>query len=521
MDNLDKYELKLRLIEFFKRAKKAKDNNSTKGIFIRDIANKNTTYMNMSVKVSFGQRFPAKIPWMTFLIEPFTTSNGVYPYIGADIDNKRIISYIGYSRYNKAPVTEEINNLISEINKKSFEEKVDNFDEMNIDDIENLLYFLDYLIEEFNKIKFKFKKAQDFNSKLDIFENLPKDARLAILTGQNGTGKTRLLEKFSKNILNELKDSSSDYTRMICLSGTVLDKFPRENNVEEYIYLGKRVSNNMFSEIAPFRTLFNFLLRDINVNDINRIDMAKSLLSRLGFDDVINLIFKQLNKDKSKKEDKINLEIKLDINSLLSNINYFKKFAQDNVTITEIQFQKNNKKFELMDLSSGERSYILTLLSLIFMSRDNSIIIYDEPENSLHPQWQIDIIKDIWNITSKIVSNCKVVIATHSPLVISGVVNTNSFILNLEKEYRWVVSSLHGNTSDTILQKQFGVVSPRSVNVLKKIQNCLKLAITIEENPLGFKTAAASLLDLKLNIDQDDSLYLTIKEIEKLFEKVS
>jgi predicted ATPase len=521
LDNLDRYELKHRLIEFFKRAKKAKYHNSTKGIFTRDIANKNTTYMNMSVKVSFGQRFSAKIPWMTFLIEPFTTSNGVYPYIGADVDNNKIISYIGYSRYNKAPVTEEVNNLISEINKKSFEKRIDNFDEIDINDIENLLNFLDYLIEEFNKIKFKFKKAQDFDSKLDIFDNLPKNARLAILTGQNGTGKTRLLEKFSKSVLNKLKDGSSEYTSMICLSGTVLDKFPRENNIEKYIYLGKRVSNNMFSEIAPFRTLFSFLLRDMSIKDVNRIDMAKSLLSRLGFDAVFNLILKPLNKDKTKKEDKINLEIKLDIDSLCNNTNYFNNFTHEGIIISEIQFQKNNKKFELMDLSSGERSYILTLLSLIFMSKDNSIIIYDEPENSLHPQWQIDVIKDIWNITSKIVSNCKVVIATHSPLIISGVVNTNSFILNLEKDYHWIVSSLHGNTSDTILQKQFGVISPRSVNVLKKIQNCLKLAVTIEKNPVEFKTAAASLLDLKLNIDQDDSLYLTIKEIERLFEKVS
>lgn len=36
-------------------------------------------YPNIKVKVSFGQGVSAKIPWISFLKEPNTTSHGIYP----------------------------------------------------------------------------------------------------------------------------------------------------------------------------------------------------------------------------------------------------------------------------------------------------------------------------------------------------------------------------------------------------------------------------------------------------------
>ncbi len=36
-------------------------------------------YRDLDVKVSFGQGMPARIPWISFLIKPNTTANGIYP----------------------------------------------------------------------------------------------------------------------------------------------------------------------------------------------------------------------------------------------------------------------------------------------------------------------------------------------------------------------------------------------------------------------------------------------------------
>ena len=39
----------------------------------------NSIYKGLDVRVSFGKGNKAKIPWISFLQEPNTTSNGIYP----------------------------------------------------------------------------------------------------------------------------------------------------------------------------------------------------------------------------------------------------------------------------------------------------------------------------------------------------------------------------------------------------------------------------------------------------------
>jgi predicted ATP-binding protein involved in virulence len=59
---------------------------------------------------------------------------------------------------------------------------------------------------------------------------------------------------------------------------------------------------------------------------------------------------------------------------------------------------------------------------------DNSIILIDEPEISLHPEWQQRYINLLMN-TFEGFYNCKFIIATHSPLVISNLKSSNCYIL--------------------------------------------------------------------------------------------
>lgn len=51
-------------------------------------------FSDITVKVSFGQGTPARVPWISFLKEPFTTSNGIYPvYLFYKEQNKLILAY--------------------------------------------------------------------------------------------------------------------------------------------------------------------------------------------------------------------------------------------------------------------------------------------------------------------------------------------------------------------------------------------------------------------------------------------
>lgn len=68
-------------------------------------------------------------------------------------------------------------------------------------------------------------------------------------------------------------------------------------------------------------------------------------------------------------------------------------------------------------LSSGEQNEIVLLYNLIFSIGDKSVLLVDEPENSLHVAWQKLIVNDLNEIA--IMKNIQMVVATHSPSIVS------------------------------------------------------------------------------------------------------
>lgn len=71
-------------------------------------------FKETKVKVSFGQGNTAKIPWISFLKEPNTTSNGIYPVYLYYKDYDLLILAYGISETNKPQ-----KNGIFETKKKS------------------------------------------------------------------------------------------------------------------------------------------------------------------------------------------------------------------------------------------------------------------------------------------------------------------------------------------------------------------------------------------------------------------
>ncbi len=82
------------------------------------------------------------------------------------------------------------------------------------------------------------------------------------------------------------------------------------------------------------------------------------------------------------------------------------------------------------DLSSGQWQLINCLLNLAVNVEDRSLVLVDEPENSLHPEWQREYI-DLLKLTMSAVKGCHVVLATHSPLIAAGVPSDEGNLLRL------------------------------------------------------------------------------------------
>jgi predicted ATP-binding protein involved in virulence len=67
-------------------------------------------------------------------------------------------------------------------------------------------------------------------------------------------------------------------------------------------------------------------------------------------------------------------------------------------------------------LSSGEQHEIVLLCELIFFSKPGTLVLIDEPEISLHIDWQSKFVPDVEAIGK--VSDLKFLLATHSPAII-------------------------------------------------------------------------------------------------------
>lgn len=88
---------------------------------------------------------------------------------------------------------------------------------------------------------------------------------------------------------------------------------------------------------------------------------------------------------------------------------------------------KQGDLLKLTDLSSGEQHEVVLLFELLFKAKENSLVLIDEPEISLHVVWQKAFLDDIQEIIK--LQKIDIVIATHSPFIID---NRWDLTVNLE-----------------------------------------------------------------------------------------
>ncbi len=75
-----------------------------------------------------------------------------------------------------------------------------------------------------------------------------------------------------------------------------------------------------------------------------------------------------------------------------------------------------NEEIPLYKLSSGEQNLIILYYHLAFTTEQNSLLLVDEPENSLHMSWLDLMLEDYQEMAREL--KCQILIATHSPVFI-------------------------------------------------------------------------------------------------------
>lgn len=296
------------------------------------------------------------------------------------------------------------------------------------------------------------------------------------------------------------------------------DKFPVQKvngssqtryDVPYYKYVGAHVNGNMISSSAiAFRLLF--ALKE-NMDERQRQNLS-SILDFIGYDHTITLnysivlrskkngsvydhVLQHVQKDKEyskltseqrnnkvkelydfyknkefAKQPTCNYDIDIDQNSLAANedLNYIYKLKQyDLVQAASVVFYKNGKQIASEEMSSGEFAMLSMVLSISTAASDShTLILIDEPELSLHPNWQMTIIDNLDRALKDQV--CHLLIATHSHMLVSDLPMNRSSVSQWEKDKdgnliaNRIEENTYGWSAEEVLLKVFKTATDRN-----------------------------------------------------------
>jgi len=294
-----------------------------------------------------------------------------------------------------------------------------------------------------------------------------KDKNVFVIHSPNGCGKTNLLEtinslfqsnnnfhaksiegiidrlkydinnKFGRKV--DLKNEFFDECELMIQNGDVNNEFVvyRKENSDQLFISNKENNKSSFingGECIYFKNLqFG--------NSIPVIFLTKSLLDKYRnsllerkvkrFNEIMNVFFcfektVELKMENLENCIKVITKHKVTTDNLEESIKHVNTIDISNKNLFDIRYKEKNKKnipgvfkydqkidFDL--LSTGEKNIIHIFFKLIFGTRYGSFILLDEPEISLHIEWQALLIKNIVKLAEE--NDFKFLIATHSPYI--------------------------------------------------------------------------------------------------------
>lgn len=235
----------------------------------------------------------------------------------------------------------------------------------------------------------------------DIAWDLRPDVN--ILSGINGVGKTTILNR-SVNYLEQT-------------SGKV--KSDEKNGVHVYF-------DNSAATFIPYDVIRSydrplimgdFTARMADANVKSELDWQLYLLQRRYLDYQVNIgnkMIELLSGDEEQRSLAPSLSLpKRKFQDMIDEL-----FSYTHKTIdrksNDIVFYQNGERLLPYKLSSGEKQMLVILLTVLVRDDDHCVLFMDEPEASLHIEWQQKLIGMIRNLNP----NVQLILTTHSPAVI-------------------------------------------------------------------------------------------------------
>ena len=265
-----------------------------------------------------------------------------------------------------------------------------------------------------------------------------------ILIGKNGSGKSTILQllnaKFHKqqNILKKFKNPkiyitvTKEYENGESKDIEIVENGHLQNIDIEYIDTFDIVSNsiteckeNCDKELSLLDSQLLQLMHTFDAYQIklNKVFEEQNLENQSEINRILDDISKGIIDDASKiqeltqKQDEIKSRTYGLLNTFREIIDSMFYDTQKKINLESIEksfsISSQNKELEPLDLSSGEKQVLIIFLTILLKENKPYVLMMDEPENSLHSEWQINFVENIRKLNKKV----QIIIATHNPLL--------------------------------------------------------------------------------------------------------
>ena len=384
-------------------------------------------------------------------------------------------------------------------------------------------------------MKIKNLHIKEFKGLRDIsinFEKNDKPLDLVVLAGSNGSGKTRILESIKDyfesyidiqaiKIINNLqiffekeekecidKIGSEKYFYSALKYFSLNDK---KENLNDSSYLVIKKNLLILPKIIYVPTEINFqkmntasttLVQEYNFINIVNTNLIKGIPSYIA-----TKMISAMLKNKNEKVGDVQKKVFDEINEIFEILDIDVKvedISQDgkNMPIFE---NSSGDKFDINELSSGEKQLFLRTLAIKMLNPQNSIILIDEPELSLHPKWQQRIV----DVYKKIGKNNQIIIATHSPHILGSVKKENIMLLDKDGEGKIVIKTgdelydSYGQPTERILEDIMGLKTTRNQEIFDKLEKIREMVNEDKYETDNFKKEYGDLKEILGTMDED------------------
>jgi len=159
---------------------------------------------------------------------------------------------------------------------------------------------------------------------------------------------------------------------------------------------------------------------------------------------------------KWQKENPNSLEIfAKKLNPLLEKLNLEVDLVNTEYSVP-IKNKRTDEIIPVQNTSTGTKGLLLSFLPLFKLDTKDSIILIDEPERSLYPDMQMDLMDHYQNLAPE----AQFIVATHSPFIAASFEPDERFILYFDEDGKVAVrrgSSPIGDDPNDMLKNDFGV----------------------------------------------------------------